>query len=243
MNQRRSVMITMGLVLALVLGYMFGGQQKDGQVTTIESYSVPTERAEEIRVALWKLFPSPKDGISEGSVQVVSGNTLVVRSTREIQKGVRQFIHDYIAQKPAITPVRLEYWLIGAKNGPAVEKNYGELESVVESLKKVQSDKNFEVIEHSDISTISNERAESRSGDGSTEIKVQPIFANEKIIASMEVDGKYGKLVSNVRLNPGEFVVLGQNSYNDHGRFLGGKDEKLPGPINVYHVVRATVIR
>lgn len=225
------------LVVALAGFWFFshGERKAEASEVVLRGYDVPAGRAEELARVLSGAMP--RDASNNQIARVTSspdGRVLVV-GTLGIQKGVEGVLAEAM-KHPASPPptVDMSYWLVTGRSAAKSGETSADLKEVgtaLDAITKVDGPMEFTLLEKVRLASMSDERAEGRSGRVDRFEQVASVSAG-KVIADVTIDVVGVPMIrTRVQLTPDQFLVLGESSLDD---------PKNPGA-RLYYIVRPAV--
>lgn len=195
------------------------------EVAELRTYTVPQGFENEIRSMLRSALGTEESRI--GRVSVGPGGKLVVVAPAPIHRGIRQLIDELgdVENAPPPKPVTLTYWMVAGRPGSGATGSYevvgpralDEVRSALEGIAASQGAMEFELIERLELVSIGEDTA-SISGR-QTGIDQRAAVVDGSVIADVKIQMRRYGVHSEVKLERGQFVVLGNTGYD--GGFNG----------------------
>lgn len=207
----------------------------------LQTYTVPEQYKEELRLMLQSALGGDDKRI--GRVTKGPGGTLLVVAPPRIQAGVREVLSKGFEAPPAPRPVKLTYWLLVGRpsagerafsvTGRAVPK---QLERALGEIGNAQGPTEFALLEQLQLTAMSQERAESRGN--LARITQRATRTGDQVVADVEIVLDANHVQSQVMLEPGQFLVLGQSGYS-RDRDNPFPDRRPDELLTLYYVMTA----
>ncbi len=243
MENSKRFFVMVSVLIALVLGFILGNRQNTEKLKqpVVVSYSVPAERADEIKNQLNKIFYQNTNEPPLGTAQVIGGGTLLVRAPEAFQAGIGQMMSQLSTLTvKARMSIHIDYWLItGEESKQSNGASFGPLSTVLGSIEKYDGARKFRVLEHLASNALDGEKSRVRGSIADMENMAS--LSNEHIYLQSRANSGFGEVNSNTQVNSGDYIVLGENSLKPSDVKLHD-DKKISGsqdahPTNVYHVL------
>ena len=227
------VLLVVGFAAFWVFSY--GEKKSETAEVVLKGYEVPAGRAEELSRVLSGAMPRDAAGNQIARVTSSPDGRVLVVGARGIQKGVESVLAE-AARHPATPPptVDMSYWLVSGKSAAKSGETSADLKEVgtaLDAITKADGPMEFTLMEKVRLASISDERAEGRSGYVDR-FEQRASVSGGKVIAEITLDAAGAPMIrTQVQLTPDQFLVLGESSLND---------PKNPGA-RLYYIVRPTV--
>jgi hypothetical protein len=221
-DTQRSPWLT-GLAMALVLG--IAATTSCGLAETrsdtpaplvLESYQVPVGYEGEIRSTLRSAL-----GETGGRVSVGPSGTILVLATQQVQRGVKTFIDELAAKgAPPATPqpVTMSYWIV--LGAPATGDRYRledvalkEIEPALAEVSDSQGPQRFKLLERAQLASAGDDWDQSNGRYLSVEQRVT--LLQDVVVGNVRLRLREHNLATEIKLEPGQIVVLGQTGVSD----------------------------
>lgn len=214
------------------------------EAVELKTYDVPEEYKDDLRSMLRSALES--EGNTVGRVSSGPGGTLLVVAPPRIQAGVREILSKGFEAPPVAAPVKLNYWLVV---GRAVAPSSGKppvsivggrsipvLEPVLHEITRAQGPAEFAVLEQFQLTSVSQARAQ--TGGRFARVHQLATRTAEQIVADVQITLKDNSIQSQVMLEKGTFVVLGQAGFGGK-RGLAFPDVTNDDVLTLYYVMAA----
>ena len=235
MQKSQILLMSLSLFVAVGLGVVLGKQQNTEKMKlpVLRTYVVPQGQSDEIRAGLTRLFDRQTSPETAASVQLV-GNMLLVKAPESFQAGISDLIQGMGNGNSEIQGnVKLEYWLITGEDGESNEKNFEQLQPVLNSLTQSGEKKKFKIIEHLIANSMNLQEMQIEGAE--VRLKSQNKIQKDAVHVMVDINSSFGKIKSFLKMKSGEFVVLGENA-------MRGSEHGVNPKVNVYHILRANVV-
>jgi hypothetical protein len=249
MHYKKVVLSVCCVAMATVLGYFIGtrGNSEHASAPIIKTYTVPPGRSKEIRYRLDQLFRQGEDQPLVGSAQLFGEGLMLVRAPEEFQTGIAHLIEGISHQgAPPKNPVHIDYWLITGNEAKVSNgQEFKSLTPVLSSIAKVDGPRKFRILEHLSSNSASGQRVKVKGTIA--EAKTTANYADGHFLLDVEVNSPLGSIESSTEIQPGDYIILGENSLkpkdlklHDENKFSGEREDQQT---NVYHVIHAEFLK
>ena len=210
----------------------------------LRTYEVPAQYRDDLRSMLRSALGTDEDRI--GRVTSGPGGTLLVVAPARIQSGVEQILNRSFEVPPMSSPVKLSYWVLVGRPvdqeqarvpfSVAGGRSLRRLEPVLRRIAEAQGPMEFALLEHIQLTSMSQERATTSSQHG--RIAQLATRRGEQVVADVNIHLAFNRLESEVMLEAGQFLVLGQTGFAGphEAIFPDASDEDL---LVLYYVMAA----
>ncbi len=222
--------------LTVLVVFGLGCHAQTPDTWELKTYDAPAEVAPELVVALQNLFSVGKDAAKTGQATLAPNHQILVTAPAAYLPGIDALVTAAISKKrlpPA--SIQLTYWAVIGR--PANEgKTPPELQPIaatLEAISKNQGGLQFTPLEVVSLRALSGHSARAEG----SELRISQTAAERDgtVVADLEIvrqparDGPHGKIATEVKIQPGQSIVLGQSGYEDKA------------PASVFYIVRAEV--
>lgn len=236
-----------GCVAAIMLtAACSGGKagEKPAESMELKVYAVPGGFKDEIRQ---QLSSAMRDAVV-GRVTAGPGDTVIVVAPASFQTGVERTIREFEqlgAPPPPPAPVELRYWLVVGRplgergaEGPVVVSGANpmtELGRVLQSIAEVEGPTEFTLLDRVDLTSLEPKPASARGKFA--QIEQRTTRSDGRVVAEILVNLDANEIRTQVVLEQGQFVVLGQARYGGRSsRIFGDGDD---GYATLYYVMNS----
>jgi hypothetical protein len=213
--------LTLLLVAVLTTGTGCDSKVAAEQATAPElrTYKVPAGYASELRSMLRTALDTGDEN-RLGRVSLGPSGQLIVVASPAIHEGIEAFIDELqgLEAPPAPTTVSLTYWLvvgIPPEKGKSYEVTAKErLEEIAPALEQIEASQGamaFRLLERMRLSSVDEDRAVLTGKHA--QIIQRAVAADGTIVSSVQIEMSRNQVSSQVKLQPGQFLVLGQSGY------------------------------
>ena len=229
---KKSIILTVAGLMLLAAAPLAcnRGSEESETLAELRTYSVPHGYENEIRSMLRTTLGT--DETSIGRAAIGPGGKLVVVAPTAVHRGIQQFVKelDSIENAPPPTPVALSYWMIAGRpsSGTTPYQVMGKqpLDDVQQALEQIvlsQGPTDFTLIERLKLVSIGEDTARI-SGRIVGVSQQASVAAQGDVIARIRIGMRRYSLETEVKLEPGQFVVLGNTGYD--GGFDGQQTDE-----------------
>jgi hypothetical protein len=216
--------------------------QPTPETVELRTYVVPHGFENDVRRMLLYSMQRGEDPI--GRAELGPGGTVVVVAPPGIHRGVQRFIDELEgmdAAPPTPQPVSLTYWIVvghpfaGGTESVRVAPDSGlaAIEEALEQIAAVQGPTEFRLLERLQLVSTGEDRA--AINGRLARLEQRATVAQGQVIADINIQIRQYGLDSQVKLAPGQFVVLGNAGYG------GMQGEDAEENDSLYYVITAQV--
>jgi hypothetical protein len=243
-------------VFAVIFAYTIQGPTEGSEAVELRVYKVPGEYHNDIESSLRYALSGMSGDNSKlvGRVAAGPNGTLVVTAPPRIHKGVEAFLRDLedVEAPPAqLLPISLMYsFIVGRPVEPSAissqpyivtgKRMLTELRPALEQIAAVQGPTEFSLLEQIQLTAVGHERAEARGKMAMVEQRAtrtaQDTVAGEVLLS---FDGRH-QLRSQIALERGQFLVLGQSGFGSRKLEPFGRDEDT-SDATLYYVMTSNL--
>lgn len=206
---------------ALLLACSTPGVAEDAPEVELRTYSVPHGFENEVRSMLRTALGTDESRVGRASLGP-AGKLLVV-APPGVQEGVAELIRELAeleSAPPTPVPVTMTFWLIvgdpsvtlDADSGYSVKgRGLDDIAPALEQISQTQGAQEFELLERLRLSSTGDDWARVRGLHAQIEQRAAAV--QDSIVADLRLLMRQYSLSTQVKLKPGQFVVLGQSGY------------------------------
>ena len=221
-KSQRLLILTSLAAAAVLLACSTPGVAEDSQEVELKTYSVPHGFESEVRSMLRTALGTDENRVGRASLGP-AGKLLVV-APPGVQEGVAALIRELgelDSPPPPPIPVNMTFWLVvGEPLDPATMKsgeysvkghNLGDVAPALEQISQTQGPQEFELLERLRLSSTGDDWARVRGLH--VQIEQRASAVQDSVVADLRILMQQYSLNTQVKLRPGQFVVLGQSGY------------------------------
>lgn len=220
-----------------------------GPPVELKTYTVPHGFESEVRSMLRNALGSGESRL--GRVDIGPAGKLVVVAPAGIQAGVDQFIRelsDLGEAPPRSVPVTLTYWILagrplaGAKPAQFSVVGRDALADVTPALEQIataQGPTEFTLVERLRLTSVGDQEAQ--AGGRHATLRQRAGLVQGNIVADLSIRVRQYSMTTQVKLEPDQFIVLGQTGFSPNRDFAGLEWANEPD-LTLYYVI-ATDLR
>ena len=182
----------------------------------LKHYAVAPQRVEDVRSVLQNVVGGGDH--PSGSVGSLPDGQLVVVAPPAIQQGIASLLARLDAQAPTPPPpsIRLTTWaVVGRQAAEAVTPSQlGEIAPALDAIRQAQGPLEFVSVERLEVSVLAGQSADVQGRW--IGLRAEPALVGEEVVARVKILARGGQIQTQLRLTPGQLVVLGQTGYAPH---------------------------
>ncbi len=243
-------------VFAVVVFYVTPRTAEETETVELRVYTVPPDYQDDIHSSLRNALSGMNGDNSKLIGRVASGpnGALVVTAPPSIHRGIEEFLRDLeeVAAPPGQpSPISLTYsFVVGRPIEPPAttsqpyivtgKRRLTELRPALEQIAAVQGPTEFSLMEQIQLTAVGHDRAEARGKLAMVEQRAtrtaQNRIAGEVMLS---FDGRH-QLRSQIALESGQFLVLGQSGFGSWKLEPFGRDEDS-SDATLYYVITSNL--
>jgi hypothetical protein len=229
MTRNRKVLSSLAIAGVVLVAATLGCTGTKGTTEPVETpvvlrtYKVPPRLQNEVRGTLLTAMGGRSEA-PVGQVSVGPGGTLVVVAPESVHEGIEQLVTELGSVESSSlepVPVQLTYWLVVGRPAadppggpqPRTAASLHAIAPVLTELTRSQGPMEFSLLERLQLASLGEDSAEMTGGVATIRQRASVVGAN--VVADLRITAGPATIETRVKIEPGQFLVLGQSGYRD----------------------------